>query len=69
MTTESIALGAFYGATGGSRWRNNRGWMSAAPLSEWEGVTVNASGRVIKLMLVYIKLRGITILTYTDASY
>ena len=44
-----VVLGAFYEATGGSRWRNNRGWMSAAPLSEWEEVTVDASGRVTTL--------------------
>ena len=59
----------FYEATGGSRWRNSRGWMSAAPLNEWEGVTVDASGRVTKLLLEAINLSGITILTSSDASY
>ena len=71
MFTESdrIVLEAFYEATGGSRWRNSRGWMSAAPLNEWEGVTVDASGRVTKLLLEAINLSGITILTSSDASY
>jgi len=28
-----------------------RGWMSAAPLSEWEGVIINTTGRVTHLRL------------------
>ena len=66
---ESIVLEAFYKATGGPRWRNNRNWISASPLRERQGVTVDASGRVTKLFLKGINLSGITIFTSSDASY
>jgi hypothetical protein len=35
-------LQALYAATGGELWDMNKNWMSAAPLSEWEGVTVHS---------------------------
>jgi len=62
-------LEGFYKATGGERWRSSRGWMSAAPLSEWEGVTVDAAGRVTQLSLVGRNLSGMTILSSSGASY
>jgi hypothetical protein len=60
-------LEAFYEATGGNQWLSDSGWMSAAPLCEWEGVTVDAAGRVTRLE-DYGHLSGITILTSFDAS-
>ena len=40
-------LVAFYYATGGEDWKNNTNWLSAAPISEWYGVTTNPSGRYV----------------------
>jgi hypothetical protein len=48
-----------YAVTGGEQWENKRGWMSAAPLSEWEGVIINSSGRVTELHLYENNLSGI----------
>ena len=52
-------LQALYAVTGGELWKRKRGWMSAAPLSEWKGVTINSSGRVTELYLYENNLRGI----------
>jgi len=51
-------LQALYAVTGGEQWKRKRGWMSAAPLSEWEGVTINSSGRVTRLYLYENNLCG-----------
>jgi hypothetical protein len=45
--------------TGGEQWEWKRGWMSAATLSKWQGVTVNSSGRVTRLELYENNLCGI----------
>ena len=42
--------------------------MSAAPLSEWEYVSVDAKGRVTHLNLYDNNLHGITFLTCTAAN-
>ena len=52
-------LQALYAVTEGEQWKRKRGWMSAAHLSEWEGVTINSSGRVIRLDLSDNNLCGI----------
>jgi hypothetical protein len=52
-------LQALYAVTGGEQWRSKRGWMSVAPLSEWEGVIINSSGRVTGLHLYENNLCGI----------
>jgi len=52
-------LQALYAVTGGEQWKRKRGWMSAAPLSEWEEVNINSSGRVTELRLSYNNLCGI----------
>jgi len=49
----------FATVTGGEQWKRKRGWMSAAPLSEWERVIINSSGRVTELYLYENNLRGI----------
>ena len=53
-------LETFSEATGG--WRS-RGWMTSAPLSEWDGVTVDAAGRVTELLLLGKNLSGMIMLT------
>ena len=51
-------LEAVYDATEGRFWRNNRNWLSDAPLGEWYGVDTDADGRVVGLNLVANNLEG-----------
>lgn len=51
-------LGAVYDATEGRLWRNNRNWLSDAPVGEWYGVDTDAEGRVVGLNLVANNLEG-----------
>ncbi len=44
--TDKAALIALYHATGGPNWVNNTNWLTDAPLSQWHGVYLDASGRV-----------------------
>ena len=56
---DRAALVALYEATGGaSHWRNNRNWLTDAPLRQWYGVGTNASGRVMWLSLSGNQLTG-----------
>ena len=55
--SDRAALEAFYHATDGPGW-SGRGWLTAAPISEWEGVTTDARGRVTALRLGYRGLSG-----------
>lgn len=48
---DSLVLVDFYYSTGGQNWTYNHNWLSSKPLSEWYGVTTNASGCVEKLEL------------------
>ena len=52
------ALIAFYNATDGDNWRDSANWLTAAPLSEWHGVSTNSEGRVVSLDLEYNSLSG-----------
>ena len=52
------ALVAFYNATGGANWGNNRNWLSNAPMGEWHGVTTDSDGRVTHLLLDRNQLTG-----------
>ena len=45
------ALAALYHAMNGPGWKNAAGWLSDAPLGEWQGVTTDENGRVITLEL------------------
>ena len=56
--TDREALVAFYNATDGENWKNNRNWLSDAPIGEWEGVTTAANGRVTGLDLQENQLSG-----------
>ena len=54
---DSLALVAFYHATGGSGWTNDRDWLKG-PLGSWYGVTLNEKGRVTELRLDHNNLTG-----------
>ena len=43
---DRAALVALYNAADGPNWWNSTNWLSAAPIWEWEGVTVDAEDRV-----------------------
>ena len=51
-------LVALYNATDGPNWRRRNNWLSDLPLSDWEGVTTNAAGRVTSLDLYINDLDG-----------
>jgi hypothetical protein len=61
-------LQALYAVTGGEQWKRKKGWMSAAPLNDWEGVTVDNTGRVTHLQLSFNYLRGIIRLSCSAAT-
>jgi hypothetical protein len=56
--SDRVALEALFKSCGGADWTRKDGWMTEAELGEWEGVTVDAEGRVVKLDLVYNNLAG-----------
>ena len=56
--SEREALEALYDATGGTNWTNNDNWLTDAPLGEWHGVTVDDSGRIVRLELSGNNLKG-----------
>ena len=51
QASDRLALESFFKSCGGAGWEQKGGWMTAAELGEWEGVTVDADGRVIELAL------------------
>ena len=51
-------LEALYEVTGGPDWTHNEDWLTDAPLEEWYGVDVDASGRVVGLDLFRNNLTG-----------
>lgn len=51
-------LEAVYDATEGRFWRNNRNWLSDAPLGDWYGVDTDVEGRVVGINLVANNLEG-----------
>ena len=57
-TSDRAALVALYSATNGPRWTNRSNWLSDKPISEWNGVTTDQTGRVIALELSRSNLRG-----------
>lgn len=54
---DSTALVEFYRATNGVAWKNNTNWLTANPVSDWHGVTVE-NGRVTGLNLSSNQLEG-----------
>ena len=55
---DRAALVAFYESTGGPNWTDNTGWLSGAPVKDWEGVTTDENGRVIQIVLPVHNLSG-----------
>lgn len=55
---ERDALVALYNATNGAHWTQNRNWASDEPLDQWEGVFLDAQGRISQLNLNLNGLRG-----------
>jgi Leucine-rich repeat (LRR) protein len=51
QASDRLALESFFKSCGGAGWERKGGWMTEAELGEWEGVTVDAEGRVIMLRL------------------
>jgi len=51
ILTEREILEAFYEATNGPDWTDNRNWLTDAPLGEWYGVSTDADGHVTGLHL------------------
>ena len=54
---DSLAIVAFYNATGGPQWNFDTGWLTTAPVSQWTGVTVD-QGRIVGLSLGGNNLKG-----------
>ncbi len=55
---DRAALVALFNGTGGPGWTLATNWSSDAPLSEWNGLTTDAEGRVIELLLDRNGLNG-----------
>ena len=51
-------LEVLYHATGGPNWTNRKNWLTDQPLDEWNGVSVDGSGRVRALTLRVNNLTG-----------
>ena len=58
LETDREALVALYNATNGENWNRNANWLSDAPLSEWDGVTISDYGRVSQLYFNARNLSG-----------
>jgi hypothetical protein len=56
--TDREILEILYHATGGEDWYSQDGWMSEASIGNWEGVTVDATGRVRELSQTHNNLSG-----------
>ena len=52
------ALVSLYRSTGGTEWVNSTNWLTDAPLGDWYGVTVDQTGRVVRLELDANNLAG-----------
>ena len=49
--TDREVLVAFYNATDGPNWGDNKNWLGDEPSGKWTGVTTDASGRVTEFLL------------------
>ncbi len=74
--SDSLALVAFYNATDGANWDMEDIWNTAAPMTTWKGVRLNAEGRVDSINLgtktikvpsdLVPEIGNLTQLTYLD---
>ena len=55
---DSLALVDFYNSTNGANWKNNTNWLTTAPLSTWNGITLDTGGRVSQINLYVNNLTG-----------
>ena len=54
------SLNELYDFTKGSEWSRNTNWKSIfSPIKDWEGITTNDDGSVIKIILNLNKLSGL----------
>jgi hypothetical protein len=51
QASDRLALGSLSKSCGGADWERKGGWMTEADLGEWQGVKVDAEGRVNELLL------------------
>ena len=58
QVSDRLALEALFKSCGGAGWERKGGWMTDAGLGEWQGVTVDAEGRVTELDLCFNYLAG-----------
>lgn len=56
--TPREALKQLYKATNGKHWHRHEGWLSRKPLAEWEGITCNDKGEIVKIELAENNLQG-----------
>ena len=56
--TDREVLEVLYHATGGPSWVRRINWLSAAPLSDWQGVRTDGNGRVTGLYLAANAMNG-----------
>jgi hypothetical protein len=52
------ALEALFRSCGGANWNRKGGWMTDADIGSWDGVSVNAEGRVTHLHLISNNMAG-----------
>ncbi len=57
IESDSLALVAFYHATGGAGWTDQTNWLSNAPVSEWFGIYIEAQ-RVSEISIYDNNLTG-----------
>jgi Leucine-rich repeat (LRR) protein len=57
-TTDRIALGELYMATGGANWTNNYGWLTAVDICTWFGIKCDQDNRVAMIKLPSCGLNG-----------
>ena len=53
-----LVLADLYSSAEGRFWKTNTNWASDKPLEMWHGVTVNFVGDIIKLKIVFNRLKG-----------
>lgn len=56
--TPREALKQLYKATNGKHWHRHEGWMTRKPIGEWEGITCNDEGEIVKIDLSKNNLHG-----------
>ena len=69
LETDKEALIALYNSSNGAQWHDKTGWLTDAPVGEWDGVTVEGE-RVVKLELQNTNLQGESLCstTYTETG-